>query len=326
MSDQMTFNFSESKLRRKKNVTIFILLVFFIAVFIGVMVFPGGPVISKIVVISPGMGTRDIGNLLKTQDLIRSETLFLVIAKITRVGNKLQAGQYLLNNRMSQREILNKIATGDVNGIKLTVPEGYTVRQIASLIAEKKLGSQKKFLKEAQKQKLEGYLFPATYIIYPGTTEMDIINMMTGEFEKKYQAQFSQRAKELGMSKKEVVILASIIEKEAREDEERAVVSSVFYNRLKKGWFLESCATVQYSMGERKPKLTYQDLKFKSPYNTYLHPGLPPGPICNPGEASLRAALYPAKTDYLFFVSKDNVSHEFSRYYKEHLKKQKKKR
>jgi len=321
MSNQMTFDFPQEKSSRK--IILVLLFIFFIGLILVLSVPARGPVISKVVVVSPGLGTRDIAGLLKKQELIRSEMLFLITARMKGVENKLQAGRYLVNNRMSMREILDKMATGDVAGIRLTVPEGYTGRQIAGLIEEKKLGSRKKFMKEVEAGKLEGYLFPATYVIYPGTTEKDIVKMMKSEFDKIFRSRFSQRAKELGLTEKQVVILASIIEKEAGEDKERALVSSVFHNRLKKGWLLESCATVQYALGEHKPKLTYQDLKIKSPYNTYIHPGLPPAPICNPGEASLMAALYPAKTDYLFFVSEGNGSHKFSRYYKEHLKKQK---
>lgn len=320
MQEQMTFNFWEPKNKSIRKISVSILFVFFIIILLGIFLSSRGPVISKIVIISPGMGTRDIASLLKRQDLIKSETFFLILVKIKRVENKLQVGHYLFNNRMSLNKIINKMVRGDIAGIRLTIPEGYTARQIAELIERRTLGNKKKFLKEVQTGKLEGYLFPATYIIYPGTTEKDIIEMMHKEFEKVFQAKFSQRAKERGLTEKEVVILASIVEKEAREDKERALVSSVFHNRLKKGWFLESCATVQYALGEHKAKLTYQDLKIKSPYNTYLYPGLPPGPICNPSEASIKATLYPARSDFLFFVSEGNGSHKFSRYYKEHLK------
>ena len=146
---------------------------------------------------------------------------------------------------------------------------------------------------------------------------------MHKEFNSKFTPEFNRRLKVLGVSRKNAVILASIVEKEAVKPEERPLIAGVFYNRLKKRWYLESCATVLYALGKHKKRLTYKDLEVNSPYNTYRHFGLPPGPISNPGFESIKAVLYPAKTESMFFVVDGSGGHDFSRYYKEHLNRKK---
>ena len=150
---------------------------------------------------------------------------------------------------------------------------------------------------------------------------MDILN---NQFKKIYTDDFSERAKQIKMPEDKVIILASIIEKEAKKNVERPLISGVFHNRIRKGWNLESCATVLYALGKHKDSLTYKDIKVESPYNTYIHPGVPPGPICNPGLASIKAALYPATTDDMFFVADGSGTHNFSKYFAEHNSKKKK--
>ncbi len=312
------------KLKNTKRNIFFVLFVF-LAVITLFFLYPRQPVISKTVVITSGMSARDIAHLLKKHELITNETFFLILTKIRGAQDALQAGEYLFNRKMGANSILNKIIKGEIEYIKLTIPEGYTYRQIAELIEEKKLGNKENFLKEVEDKELQGYLFPETYLVHSQTDEKQIIQMMNEKFNKVFDTELKKRAKEIRLTEKEVVILASMIEKEAKDDEERSLVSSVFHNRLKRGWLLESCATVQYALGRHKPKLTYDDLKVNSPYNTYIHPGLPPGPICNPGEASIRAALYPQDSDALFFVTGEDGTHRFSKYYKEHLRKKRKK-
>ncbi len=172
---------------------------------------------------------------------------------------------------------------------------------------------------------MEGYLFPETYFIDYDASPEEIVDMMVDQFNKVFTQTMEERGKKFKFTKRDTIILASIIEKEAVKDEERPLISAVFHNRLKKRWYLESCATVQYALGEHKEKLTYEDVKVNSPYNTYIHFGLPPGPICNPGLAAIEAALYPADTDLMFFVSEGEGTHRFSKYYKKHLEVQKKK-
>jgi len=209
--------------------------------------------------------------------------------------------------------------------MKLTIPEGFTARQIGQLIEEKGLGRRKRFLKIVEQRGVEGYLFPETYFVEYDISEEEIIDTMVDQFNKLFTKEMEEQGKKFNFTKRDTVILASIIEKEAARDEERPLISGVFHNRLRKRWYLESCATVQYALGEHKEKLTYEDLKVDSPYNTYDHFGLPPGPICNPGLGSIKAALYPAETDLMFFVAEGEGTHGFSKYYGKHLEVQKQK-
>ncbi|MFH1784392.1 MAG: endolytic transglycosylase MltG [bacterium] len=308
-------------LGNRRSVFIGILLLVIITVIL--FLHPFGTRVNVNVVVSPGMGAKQIASDLKERGLIQSETLFLILVRLRGAQNSLQAGEYVFKAKTGTFSILSKIIKGEVRAIKFTVPEGYTAMQIARLVEEKKFGSAKVFLEKVRERKLEGYLFPETYMLHRGMDEDDIIRIMRAQFDKVFTQELKKRSLEIGMSEKEVVTLASIIEKEAKQEEERTLISSVFHNRLKKGWLLESCATVQYALGEHKKKLSYDDLRVVSDYNTYLHVGLPPAPICNPGEASLRAALYPAQSDDLFFVSGEDGTHRFSRYYKQHLRNKK---
>jgi UPF0755 protein len=167
--------------------------------------------------------------------------------------------------------------------------------------------------------KAEGYMFPDTYRIAAGTSEEQLVKIMVSQFDQQFTPAMRQRAAELGISVRDIIIMASLVEKEARVEKERPIIAGVFYNRLKQSMPLQSCATIQYILGYAKPELTVADTELPSPYNTYLNPGLPPGPIANPGLASINAVLYPAETEYLYFVADKNGSHRFSRTYDEHL-------
>ena len=175
-----------------------------------------------------------------------------------------------------------------------------------------------------REKKLEGYLFPDTYEIYKETSAEAIVDKLLSRFNNIFTKEYKNRAKELNMTIDQVVTLASIIEREAKLDSERKTISAVFHNRLKKKMLLQSCATVQYILKEQKEELTYKDLEIESPYNTYKHIGLPPGPIASPGLKAIEAALYPENTDYLYFFTKDDSSHVFSRTYNEHISAQNK--
>jgi len=294
---------------------------------VNLMVFFLSPRYSKtsLVTIKQGVTAQQVAELLEKEGLISSKNYFLFLLRLRGGHRKIKAGIYEINSKESTWRIISKLVLGKSKKIKLTVPEGFTARQIAQLIEQKGLGEKDRFLEIVEKRKLEGYLFPETYFVDYDATEEEVVDMMADQFNKVFTKEMEKRGKKFKFTKRDTVILASIIEKEAVKDEERPLISAVFHNRLKKRWYLESCATVQYALGEHKEKLTYKDVKVDSPYNTYIHFGLPPGPICNPGLAAIKATLYPAQTDLMFFVTKGEGTHRFSKYYQKHLEVQKKK-
>jgi UPF0755 protein len=288
---------------------------------------------SILVQVKPGMAAQAIGEMLYDKGLVKSVLLFRVVAKLQGAENSLQAGEYALRPNLTVQQIIGIMARGETAYKQFTIPEGYTVDQIAAHLAEKKLASAEKFKALAQNYtpygymnttaavtyKAEGYVFPDTYRIAAGTNEEQLLKMMVAQFDEQFTPAMRQRATELGLSPREVVILASLVEKEARIDRERPIIAGIFLHRLQLAMPLQSCATIQYILGYPKPELTVADTEIPSPFNTYLHPGLPPGPIANPGLAALKAVLYPAQTDYLYFVVDKNGAHRFSRTYSEHL-------
>jgi UPF0755 protein len=200
------------------------------------------------------------------------------------------------------------------------VPEGNNIKQTAEIISRTLNIDKKRFVKIALERNLEGYLMPETYFVNPEINEKQLIEMMYGEFNKKITPDMYKRAKKTNIPFKDIVTMASIIEREAVKPEEKSVVAAVFYNRFRKKMKLQSCATVLYAMRENKVKLTLEDIKFDSPYNTYKHLNLPPGPICSPGLESIKAALYPADTENLFFVSDGNGRNLFAKNLNGHKK------
>ena len=221
---------------------------------------------------------------------------------------------------MDFQEIADIIVSGKVTTVNFTIPEGYTIYQTASAIAAKGLGDydtlvslieagdfEYDFLKDAQnnKNKLEGYLFPNTYTVDEGMNEEQIIKVMLDQFEKQPYKVYAESGSSYSLN--DIITVASIIERECKVDEERPLVASVIYNRLAKGMPLQMCSTVQYVLGKQKEVLTYADTRIESPYNTYTNTGLPPGPICSPGLAAIKAALNPADTDYLYFVLSEKL-------------------
>jgi UPF0755 protein len=230
---------------------------------------------------------------------------------------------------MTPLQVLDALTKGRVKHYKVSIPEGYTVRQIAQFLEAEGLTEGEAFLEKCfspqyasslgvEAKSLEGYLFPDSYLLPKGLPPEDVTEMMVRQFRQVYTSQYSERSKELGFSDYQILILASIIEKEAAIPEERFLVSSVYHNRLKRNMRLYSCPTVIYGMEDFAGNLTKEDLERYTPYNTYIIRGLPPGPICNPGTEAIRAALYPAETNYLYFVSKNDGSHHFSATLKEH--------
>ena len=289
---------------------------------------PRGDFFSQVLDIPQGMSGEEIGRLLYKNGLLRSRFFFKVIIKIKR--SKLQAGEYILNNRMTLWQILKMLEKGKIRLHKFTIPEGFSLEDIAKLLAKQKLADPRRFLKSTRDKELlsrynipggslEGYLFPDTYKIPKGMKERNLIEMMLVKFEKVIEKEFREKLEKKALPLDSIVILASLIEKEAVIDEEKPLISGVFYNRLAKGMRLQSDPTVKYVLPKSRKNLYYKDLEIDSPYNTYLYKGLPHGPICNPGKASLEAALSPTDTDYLYFVSKNDGTHYFSRTFSEHL-------
>lgn len=283
-----------------------------------------------LVTIPAGTNTEEIAHLLKEKKLIISENIFVFLAQLGKTENKIKAGTYRLNPKISSLVILKNLVAGKTYAFKITIPEGYTAKEIARFLSEKVLVNEEKFSSLVERKELEGYLYPETYYLSPGMGEEEIIEIMVNRFNKIFTPEMEERAKNLKLNREKIVILASIIEKEAQKDEERKLISAVFHNRLKKRWALESCATVNYAwdkeFNQKKGRLTYKDLEIVSPYNTYRNYGLPPGAISNPGLASINAALYPVETEAMFFVADGQGTHQFSHYYEEHLSNQRKRK
>ncbi len=289
--------------------------------------------------VTSGSGLTAIAKELKAQDLIKSEGGFKQQAKKMDAETALKAGKYELSKAMAAEEIIAKMVSGEiyVEKVKVVIPEGYELKQIEARLLEAGLIDKDAFeqamtlgqydfkiasILPEGKNRMEGFLFPATYQIPKDASEEEIITMMLGTFNKHFKDEYYERAKEMNLSIMEVITLASIVEREAKLDTERALIAGVFLNRLKVNKQLESCATVQYALGERKTRLYYKDLAVESPYNTYKYRGLPPGPIASPGAEALEAVLYPEESDYLYFrtSAKGDGSHDFSETFQEHLK------
>jgi UPF0755 protein len=270
--------------------------------------------------VQKGDSSFTIASHLKEKNLILSRKLFIILSKITNFQNKLKIGVYSFSKKDGMFKILWKLKTGSNNILQFTIPEGSNIKQIADIISKVINIDKKKFVQIATDRNLEGYLMPETYFVSLEVSEEQLIEIMRTEFDRKITQDMYKRAAELNISFEDIIIMASIIEKEAANSEERSIVAAVFYNRLKKKIKLQSCATVLYAMGVNKVKLTAEDVKFESLYNTYVYYGLPPGPISNPGIESIKAALYPANTENLFFVSSGNGKHLFAKDFNEHTK------
>lgn len=280
--------------------------------------------------VKKGEGTIIIANHLQKEKLISSALFFRIITLLTGNEGDLQTGLYPLHNAMSLTEIVSTLTSGKTKAAKVTIPEGYNNRQIGDALVEAGLlSSQKEFLDAAQKPELlkkhniagktfEGYLFPETYNIPFGYEAGQIIELMYKTFQEHTRELegFPSTPQEVH----QLVILASIVEREAQKKEERPLIAGVFSNRLEESYPLESCATIQYLFEKPKKRLLFKDLEIKSPYNTYKNAGLPPGPISNPGLPAIEATLHPVKTRYKFFVVKPDGSHYFSKTFNEHVR------
>lgn len=291
--------------------------------------------ISKVVRIEPGMGTRQIARLLEREEIVASAVLFEALVKVEGAEHQLQAGSYLLSPAMRPLEIIDQIRSGRVQTTRVVIPEGFEVKQIAAVLAENGLVNRERFLELAFNVQLvygdnppfdlpiaslEGYLFPDTYYFVEGQSEEEIIKQMVDRFIRVTEEKVVPLLAESQLTLHEVVTLASIVEREVMVDEERPLVASVYLNRLAADMPLQADPTVRYVTEEERAVVLYRDLEIDSPYNTYRHRGLPPGPIASPGLASMLAVVQPAETNYFFFVSRRDGTHEFTETYNEHLR------
>lgn len=305
---------------RKLTAVIFILITFTLIFFLwwknGLSAVNSSEKTTKIFVIQKGEGVREIGNSLKKEDLIRDPIVFFLLIKKLNLDSKIQAGDFRLSPSMTTEEIIENLTHGIID-IWVTIPEGKRAEEITEILKEK-IPS----YKPAWRQILninEGYLFPDTYLIPKDMDVNSIVSMMKNNFGNKI-AKLNLKPKDI----EKIVIIASLIEREAKFDEDRALVSSVIHNRLEIGMALQIDATVQYAIGYQLDKknwwkvLTPDDLKINSTYNTYKNPGLPPTAICNPGFASLEAAANPAKTNYLYYISDKTGHNHYAKTLEEH--------
>jgi len=262
-------------------------------------------------------------SILDNVGLVKNKPLFYSLAIMKGASRQIRAGEYELSDSMSPVDIINKLVKGDIKFYKVTIPEDFTVKEIATRLAENKLVPEKTFLKLAFDQNfvktlnipgksLEGYLYPETYKLDRSMGSKEIIRLMNQEFWKRFTPDLRQRAAAMGMTIADVVTLASMIGKETGFKNEKPLVSAVFHNRLKKGMRLQSDPTAVYNLDDFNGKIRRSHLLRDTPHNTYRNSGLPPGPIANPDIDSLKAALYPAKANYLYFVANNNGSHQFS--------------
>ena len=278
--------------------------------------------------------SREVGKILHEKGLIRSSLVFSLYTRLKEVDKQLKAGEYSLQPFLSVPEIILQLIKGQPDIIKITIPEGYTIQQIAGLLAEKGVIHQESFLQDVEQgcfnypfpadlpavpRRMEGYLFPDTYYLSKNISEHEIIELMLKRFFQEIESlNYVQQARQIGLTLHEALIIASLVEKEAKVDEERPVIAGVILNRLRMGMPLQVDATVQYALGNYRPKLYYKDLEVDSPYNTYKITGLPPSPIASPGSASLLAVVKPENNDYLYYVAKPDGTHAFARTLDEH--------
>ena len=287
----------------------------------------GAPV--RRVTIPQGSTFAAAADSLESAGVLRSPRLFRMYASVTGRDRDIKAGTYLLEPGLSWNELIQALTAGRGIEQSLTVPEGRALREIVPMLAEG-IGAPVESLWAAARDSaarrrlriptpnLEGYLFPDTYRFMYGTSAREAVRDMVRRFEEVWEPAWDARAAELGLSRHNVVTLASIVEKEARLAEERPVIAAVYHNRLRQGMPLQADPTVQYAIGEHRTRVMYRDLKIDSPYNTYRNRGLPPGPIASPGRASIEAALFPANVPYRYFVAHPDGHHEFRVTFEEH--------
>jgi len=294
--------------------------------------FYNSPTEETFVEIPRGSNTGTIAELLVEAGIIRYRIPFIAYLRFTQNAQRLKAGEYRFAGPASPKQVIERLIGGDVYYRVITIPEGLTARETIELLARNgfgKLEEMDPILRntdwirdmDPNAENLEGYLFPETYHFSRKADSLEIVQTMVEEFRKQLKTVLAEHPMPSGWSIPEAVTLASMIEKEVRKAEERRLVSSVFHNRLERRMLLACDATIIYAMklaGTYNGNIRKSDLSMESPYNSYIHRGLPPGPIANPGADSLRAALDPASTDYLYYVSRNDGTHVFSKNWREH--------
>ena len=287
---------------------------------------------QAVFMVEKGKSAGAIARELETKQIIREKWPFLLAYRLFFRSKTIKAGEYAFELPLSPKAVLEKITEGKITLHPITIPEGLTRRETAGHFFSMLFIDTSDFLAASENTgmisdvdpdaiNLEGYLFPETYHFPKNTPVKKIIEAMVLQFRSVFNEEWSSRAEELGMTVRDVVILASLIEKETSMPEERVLISAVFHNRLRIRMKLDCDPTIIYALKEEEDfngNLRKKDLKFDSPYNTYLYRGLPPGPIANPGKGSLRAALFPADNNFIYFVSKNDGSHYFSSSFREH--------
>lgn len=321
----------------KKILTIFLFLIITISIILAVNFFKifiskkteGDQFVS--IRIERGASPHAIADTLVRNGLLENKEDFLLAVKIFRQHKNLRAGYYKIKKGLSPVDLMKIIAKGETARIKVTIPEGYTSFQIASILQEKlgidslkfiSLVHDSNFCRElnVEANSLEGYLFPETYFFDWGLDAESVIKRLVAELKKNITDSCMKKIENEGWTFHKILTLASLIEGEAMVDSERSIISAVYRNRLKRGMLLQADPTIQYIIPDGPRRLLNKDLQIDSPYNTYKYPGLPPGPVNNPGIKSIMAAIYPADVPYLYFVAKGDGSHTFSKSLKEHLK------
>lgn len=278
---------------------------------------PGDPIM---VVIPPGLSAAQTAELLEEKGVVRLGVVFRAAAKLSGLDRKLKPGNYALRRGMSVSAAMRVLAGGVNTDVRVAIPEGFSVRQIAERLEAAGVCRAQELIDYAAANRLEGYLFPTTYFFAPGSGAEKAARRMRAEFDRQMAPLYEAADPKPKLTLHQALTLASIVQREAAQLDEAPMIAAVYFNRMRKRMRLEADPTVQYAVGYWKKGLTYKDLANPSPYNTYKYFGLPPGPICSPGTAALKAVLSPAKTDAVFFVADASGRHVFSTTMTEHLR------
>ncbi|MCM8767541.1 MAG: endolytic transglycosylase MltG [Candidatus Omnitrophica bacterium] len=307
-----------------KNSKIFLylfFLFFFGFVLIKIITLPPLVPTKKLVEIPENKTAYEIAKILKEEGIIKNLKWFLFWTNHYQVQKKLKSGIYEFSGRTPLKKVIEKLVKGEIALVKILIPEGSNIYDIGEILFKTNLIKDKnEFIEYAKKNKLEGFLFPDTYYFPYNISIEGICMKMWKNFKDIFERIYDEEINENNWEEvKKIVTVASIVEKEASLSLERKIIAGIIYKRLSKNIPIASCSTVEYALGYKKKRLSRSDLKINSPYNTYIHKGLPPTPICNPGKDSLIAAINPIKSDYMFFLSKGDGTNHFSRTYQEHL-------
>lgn len=317
---------------KKKIIFISVAVIITVIVYIMINLFAPLPVGNKNLEIEIPEGTtfREVAEILSEENILKNKNLFILIGRITGLHTKIRAGYYSIYSSMNFLDLLKILKKGQIIEYEITVVEGDSLREIIKKLSDKGIANEEElrqiasdpdflFTYNIEAPSIEGYIFPDTYKIPKGMQPEDAIGMMINRMREKFSGELTARASELGLSENEVLTLASIIEKEAATDIERPLISGVYHNRLSKKIPLQADPTAIYGIKSFGEKITADDLRRNTPYNTYIINGLPPGPIASPGMKSIIAALYPANVPYFYFVSNNDGTHNFSVTAEEHM-------